>query len=55
MCNNNKKYVIICFVIPTGKDDLGVLDNFDVGDDSSCSVETNLEGKLSRLYNDVIG
>lgn len=34
----------------SGKDELGVLDNFGIGDDSSCCyVETILEGKLSRI------
>lgn len=47
MCNN--EFSVFFFLLTEGKDELGIFDNFGIGDDSSCIVETNLEGNLSRL------
>jgi hypothetical protein len=41
--------LILCFLLLSGKEELGVLDNFDIGDGSSCNVETILEEKLLTI------
>lgn len=49
MCNND----LLCFSIVNeeGKDELGVLDDFGIGDYSSCNVEINLErNNIENIY-----
>jgi len=41
--------LILCFLLLSGKEELGVLDNFDIGDGSSCNIETILEEKLLTI------
>lgn len=47
-CERTKcvKLINSLFFLLSGKEELGILDNFDIGDGSSCNVETILEGKL---------
>lgn len=50
-CERTKcvKLINSLFFLLSGKEELGILDNFDIGDGSSCNVETTLEGKLLRI------